>query len=93
MDGSSELEEFGELFRGEDTDGSYNYNNKNDIGAEEISEDKPSEKQQLHVEKSSTKKRKHADSDELHVMPSVSVVLLIPPYCPLNYCHGMSIFT
>lgn len=90
MDGSSELEEFGELFRGEDTDGSYN--NKNDIGAEEISEDKPSEKQQLHVEKSSTKKRKHADCDE-HVMPSVSVVLLIPPYCPLNYCHGMSIFT
>lgn len=80
MDGSSELEEFGELFRGKDTDGSYN--NKNDTGAEEMSEDKPSEKQQLHVEKTSTKKRKHADCDELHVMPSVSVVLLIPPYCP-----------
>ncbi|RLN41750.1 uncharacterized protein C2845_PM01G38180 [Panicum miliaceum] len=64
VDGSSELEEFGKLFRGEDTDGSYN--NKNDTGAEEISEDKPSEKQQLHVEKSSTKKQKHADCDELH---------------------------
>lgn len=77
MDGSSKLEEFGELFRGQDTGGSYN--NKNDIGAEEISENKPSEKRHLHVEKSSTKKRKHEDCDELHVMPSVSVVLLIPP--------------
>lgn len=51
------------LFGDEDTDGSHN--NKIDIGNEEISEGKPSEKQQLHVEKSFSKKRKHADCEDM----------------------------
>jgi hypothetical protein len=66
---ASSLESYKKLFGDEDTDGSHN--NKIDIGNEEISEGKPSEKQQLHVEKSFSKKRKHVDCEDLQVCFSI----------------------